>query len=125
VLHETVVFMTIQTSDVPYIPPRERVVVRRLGESFYQVVATFGFKDEVSVPAIQQQVEALSSDLVFDPMLTSYFLSRETIVEAKYPAMSWWRRRLFSLMSRNATRATSYFKIPPNRVVEMGMQIEM
>ena len=125
VLHETVVFMTIQTSDVPYIPPRERVVVRRLGASFFQVVATFGFKDEVSVPAIQQQVEALNNELVFDPMLTSYFLSRETIVEAKYPAMSWWRRRLFSLMSRNATRATSYFKIPPNRVVEMGMQIEM
>ncbi|AZN37733.1 potassium transporter Kup [Iodobacter ciconiae] len=125
VLHEHVVFMTVLTMDIPYVAARERVVVRKLGESFCQIIATYGFKEEPSVPAILAQVELLQPELEFDSMLTSYFLSRETIVEAKYPAMSWWRRNLFSIMSRNATRATNFFKIPPNRVVEMGMQVEM
>ncbi len=125
VLHEQVVFLTIQTSDIPFVPIKERVTVRRLGESFYQVVATFGFKEEPGVPPVLSQVTNLQSELVFDDMNTSFFLSRETIVEAKYPSMSWWRRQLFSLMSRNATRVTNFFKIPPNRVVEMGMQVEL
>ncbi|MGL4603409.1 MAG: potassium transporter Kup [Iodobacter sp.] len=125
VLHERVVFMTIRTTDIPYVSPRERVVVRKLGESFCQIIATYGFKEEASVPAILAQVQLLQPELEFDGMQTSYFLSRETIVEAKYPAMSWWRRNLFSIMSRNATRATNFFKIPPNRVVEMGMQVEL
>jgi len=125
VLHEQVVFLTIQSCDIPFVPLKERVVVRRLGESFYQVIATFGFKEEPGVPAVLEQVTHLQPELVFDDMNTSFFLSRETIVEAKYPSMSWWRRRLFSLMSRNATRVTNFFKIPPNRVVEMGMQVEL
>ncbi|WP_373974285.1 potassium transporter Kup [Chitinibacter sp. SCUT-21] len=125
VLHEQVVFLTIRTDDVPFVPSRERVVVRKMGESFYQVIATFGFKEEPSVPLVLQQITQLQPELEFDDMNTSFFLSRETIVEAKYPSMSWWRRRLFSLMSRNATRVTNFFKIPPNRVVEMGMQVEL
>ncbi|WP_052190606.1 potassium transporter Kup [Chitinibacter sp. ZOR0017] len=125
VLHEQVVFLTIQTDDIPFVPSRERVVVRKLGQTFYQVIATFGFKEEPNVPLVLQQVTQLQPELVFDDMNTSFFLSRETIVEAKYPSMSWWRRRLFSLMSRNATRVTNFFKIPPNRVVEMGMQVEL
>jgi KUP system potassium uptake protein len=125
VLHERVVFMTILTTDIPYVAARERVVVRKLGESFCQIIATYGFKEEASVPAILAQVELLQPELEFDAMQTSYFLSRETIVEAKYSAMSWWRRNLFTIMSRNAARATNFFKIPPNRVVEMGMQVEM
>ncbi|QKJ66587.1 potassium transporter Kup [Deefgea piscis] len=125
VLHEQVVFLTVQTNDIPYVPLKERVTVRRLGESFYQIVATFGFKEEPNIPAVLLQVTQLQPELVFDEMNTSFFLSRETIVEAKYPSMSWWRRRLFSLMSRNATRVTNFFKIPPNRVVEMGMQVEL
>ncbi len=125
VLHEKVVFLTIRTADIPFVAKREKVVVPKLGESFYQVIATYGFKEEPSVPAILKQVGELQPELDFDPMQTSFFLSRETIVEGKYPAMAWWRRKVFSLMTRNATRATSYFKIPPNRVVEMGMQVEL
>jgi len=125
VLHEQVVFMTVQTTDVPYVPHKEQVVVRKLGKTFYQVIATLGFKDDVNVPSIQKQVTELLPELEFDMMNTSYFLSRETLVQASRPAMSMWRRHLFSMMSRNAMRATDYFGIPPNRVVEMGMQIEM
>lgn len=125
VLHEQVVFMTVQTSDVPYVPRKEQVVVKQLGKTFFQVVATFGFKDEVSVSNIQEQVRKDWPSLEFDLMQTSYFLSRETVVESSHPALAWWRRRLFSIMSRNSMRATAYFGIPPNRVVEMGMQVEM
>ncbi|WP_148714344.1 potassium transporter Kup [Chitinolyticbacter meiyuanensis] len=125
VLHEQVVLMTVAITDEPYVPTREQVVVKRLGETFYQIVATYGFKQEPSVPVILKQVAALQPDLDLDPMQTSFFLSRETIVAAKYPEMALWRRKLFALMNRNAARATSYFKIPPNRVVEMGTQVEL
>ncbi|XZG69737.1 potassium transporter Kup [Chitinibacteraceae bacterium HSL-7] len=125
VLHEQVIFLTLQTADEPYVPSDERVVVRRLGQSFFQVIVTYGFKQEPDVPAALAQAARLQPGLEVDEMMTSYFLSRETIVESQYPAMSWWRRRLFSLMSRNAMRATAFFKIPPNRVVEMGMQVDL
>ncbi|WP_051279228.1 potassium transporter Kup [Chitinilyticum aquatile] len=125
VLHEQVVFMTLTTDDVPHVPRREQVAVRRLGKSFFQVIVTSGFKDEPSVPSVIEQLRNLQPELNLDDMQVSFFLSRETIVEAAYPAMAWWRRRLFSLMMRNATRVTSFFRIPPNRVVEMGMQVEL
>jgi len=125
VLHEQVVFMTIKTIDDPYVPRREQVVVRTLGKTFYQVIATLGFKDDVSVTSIQNQVMQLQPNIEFDAMNTSYFLSRETVVKSRYPALNWWQRGLFAWMSTNAMRATSYFGIPPNRVVEMGTQIEM
>ncbi|WP_028454999.1 potassium transporter Kup [Chitinilyticum litopenaei] len=125
VLHEQVIFMTLTTDDVPHIPRRERLAVRKLGSSFYQVIATFGFKDEPNVPQLIEQLQQLQPEINLDEMQISYFLSRETIVEGRYPAMAWWRRRLFSLMMRNATRVTSFFRIPPNRVVEMGMQVEL
>ncbi|WP_169307392.1 potassium transporter Kup [Chitiniphilus eburneus] len=125
VLHEQVVLMTVENADIPYVATRERVAVRRLGETFYQIIATYGFKEEPSVPAILKLVKELQPELDLDPMQTSFFLSRETIVAAKYPEMSLWRRKIFALMNRNALRATSFFKIPPNRVVEMGMQVEL
>ncbi len=125
VLHEQVVFLTVRTTDVPYVPRREQVVVRKLGKTFYQVIATLGFKDDVSVTSIQNQVMQLQPELEFETMNTSYFLSRETVVKSSHPALSWWQRSLFSWMSTNAMRATSYFGLPPNRVVEMGTQIEM
>ncbi|WP_432723677.1 potassium transporter Kup [Jeongeupia wiesaeckerbachi] len=125
VLHEQVVFLSVKTADIPFVSKRERVIVRRLGDSFFQIIATYGFKEEQSVPEVLAQVESLQADLRFDTMQTSFFLSRETIVEARYPAMSFWRRKIFSLMNRNATRATQFFKIPPNRVVEMGTQVEL
>lgn len=125
ILHEQVVFLTVQTSDVPYIPRADRIKTKALGKTFYQVIATYGFKDDVNVPDILDLIVQQHPELQFDPMCTSYFLSRETVVDSTRPAMNWWRRRIFSVMSRNAMPATAYFGIPPNRVVEMGMQIEM
>lgn len=125
VLHEQVIFMTVVTADIPYVPAQERVVIRDLSKGFFQINVSYGFKEDPDVPAALMQAQRLQSRLNVEPMLLSYFLSRETIVEGKYPAMPWWRRRLFSFMTRNATRATSFFKIPANRVVEMGMQVEL
>ncbi|WP_035055932.1 potassium transporter Kup [Andreprevotia chitinilytica] len=125
VLHETIVFLTVQTADVPFVPKRERIVIRRLGRTFFQVIATYGFKEEPNVPDILSQTEELQPELRFEPMETSYFLSRETIVQGKHPAISRWRAWLFTLMARNSVRATQFFKIPPNRVVEMGTQVEI
>ncbi|SMC29724.1 KUP system potassium uptake protein [Andreprevotia lacus DSM 23236] len=125
VLHEQVVFLTVSTADIPFVPRKERVVIRKLGKTFHQIIATYGFKEEPQVPEILAQVEELQPDLRFDPMETSYFLSRETIVQGKHPAISRWRGWLFSIMARNSVRATQYFKIPPNRVVEMGTQVEL
>ncbi|KAF0814577.1 Low affinity potassium transport system protein kup [Andreprevotia sp. IGB-42] len=125
VLHEQVVFLTVTTADIPFVPRRERVVIRRLGQTFHQIIATYGFKEEPQVPEILAQVEELQPELHFEPMETSYFLSRETIVQGKHPAISRWRGWLFSIMARNSVRATQYFKIPPNRVVEMGTQVEI
>lgn len=124
VLHETVVFLTIRFLDIPYVPCNERITVSRLSETFYQIVAQYGFKEEPSVPEVLTR-SSECSDLNFDMMTTSFFLARETIVPAQSKAMSVFRRRVFIFMMRNATRSTTYFKLPPNRVVEMGTQIEL
>ncbi|WP_374348369.1 potassium transporter Kup [Chitinimonas sp.] len=124
VLHEQVVFLTIQTADVPYVAKEDRLKVRRLSNSFWQVVARFGFSEEPSVPHI---LEALAEqhDLEYDDMTTSFFLSRETIIRSKTPALNWLQHHIFTWMQRNASRPTDFFKIPPNRVVEMGTQVEL
>lgn len=124
VLHEHVVFLTIHNIDIPYVRPHERLEMRRLSDTFYQVVATYGFKEAPSVPDILELCSQ-QSDLVFDLMTTSFFLSRETIVPSKRPEMMRFRRKLFSLMTRNAARPAAYFKLPPNRVVEMGTLVEL
>jgi KUP system potassium uptake protein len=124
ILHNTVVFLTIRTLDVPYVLPTERIRMSRLSDTFYQIIASYGFKEAPSVPDILKLCSA-QSDLNFDMMMTSFFLSRETIVPAKQSGMGAFRRQLFALMTRNSARTTAYFKLPPNRVVEMGTQVEL
>ena len=124
VLHETVVFLTIRFLDVPYVGINDRVIISRLSKNFYQILAAYGFKEDPSVPDVLT-LASRASDLQFDMMDTSFFLSRETIVPAANPTMRAFRRRFFIFLSRNAARPTAYFKLPPNRVVEMGIQIEL
>jgi KUP system potassium uptake protein len=124
ILHSTVVFLTIRTLDIPYVSPSERIKMSRLSDTFYQTIASYGFKEEPSVPEILKLC-SMQSDLDFDMMMTSFFLSRETIVSAKKSKMGAFRRQLFSIMIRNSVRTTAYFKLPPNRVVEMGTQVEL
>jgi KUP system potassium uptake protein len=101
----------------------ERASLEDLGQGFYRVVLRFGFMEEPNVP---EGLGALRPHgLEFKPLETTYFLSRETLVRSARPAMAKWRRNIFSVMARNARTASSFFKLPPNRVVELGAQIEL
>jgi KUP system potassium uptake protein len=123
VLHQTVVFLSVETQEVPHVPPEERVEVSELGEGVFRIVLAYGFMEEPNVP------EALSfvsyPGLELKPARTTYFLGRETLIPTRNTGIAFWREHLFSVMSRNARTATSFFGLPPNRVVELGAQIQL
>ncbi|MDY7225681.1 potassium transporter Kup [Hyalangium rubrum] len=123
VLHEQVVLLTILSEDVPHVPPEEQLEVETLEQGFVRVIARYGFMDNPSVPNILQRCR--ERGLQFQLMRTSFFLGRETLIPSKKPGMAMWREALFSWMSRNARSATAFFRIPPNRVVELGAQVEL
>ncbi|MGE0356139.1 MAG: potassium transporter Kup [Burkholderiales bacterium] len=124
VLHERVLFLTVVTHDVPVVPIEDRVQLTRLREGFWQAEAWYGFKEHPDIGEILDSCR-LRYNLGFDPMETSFFLSRETIVAGKRQGMATWRDHLFAWMSRNATRATDFFNIPINRVVELGTHVDI
>jgi KUP system potassium uptake protein len=121
VLHERMVIVTIRIFDVPYVPEIDRVEVADLGESFWQVTVQYGFKDEPDLPAALALCAHFGLD--FEMMDTSFFLGRETLIPRLGGEMSYWRVLLFALMFRNASSLTAFFKIPSNRVVELGSQV--
>ncbi|HVG45823.1 MAG TPA: potassium transporter Kup [Longimicrobium sp.] len=123
VLHERVVLLSVETQEIPHVPEEERVSVETLEHGFYRIVLAYGFMEEPCVPEALAGVKAEGLDL--RPAHTSYFLGRETLIPSKKPGMARWRARLFALMSQNARTATSFFGLPPNRVVELGAQIEL
>jgi KUP system potassium uptake protein len=125
VLHERVVFVTAEVLEVPWVPFDQRVSVASLGHDCWRVTVRFGFKNPTDVP---QALElARDQGLELDPMQTSYFLSRETVVPvADVPGgMALWRERLFATMARNAGNAADYFHLPANRVIELGTKVEI
>ncbi|WP_018152096.1 potassium transporter Kup [Leeia oryzae] len=124
VLHQRNVLLTVSTEDVPYIKDEDRLKVESLGYDFWRVEAVYGFKEEPDIHQILALCEA-QHGLTFEMMETSFFLARETLIASKMPGMALWREQLFVWMSRNATKATDFFKIPTNRVVELGTQVEL
>lgn len=125
VLHEHNVFLTVETLDVPYAPKEKRLKIESIGgEDFYRVLIRFGFMETPDVPlALMGSCD--QCDLSFNPMDTTYFASRETIVARRDGGMPLWRDKLFALMHRNAAPATGFFRIPGNRLVELGAQVEI
>ncbi|EYF01763.1 potassium transporter Kup [Chondromyces apiculatus] len=123
VLHAQVVLLSIQVLKVPEVPAERRVTVAELGEGFFQVTALYGFMQTPHVPSLLEACKA--HGLTVDPHRTSYYLGRETLLTTGTSGMSRWRKALFAFISRNARPATSYFGLPPNRVVELGMQIDL
>ena len=123
VLHERVVLLTIKTKEVPWVPLAERVRIRDLGCNFQQMEAYFGFKEDPDIPALFDECGRRGAP--FDMMDTSFFVSRETLIATVAPGMALWREKLFVSMSKNATKATEFFNIPTNRVVELGTQVEL
>jgi KUP system potassium uptake protein len=123
VLHERVVILTIEIADVPYVPPEERFEIHTVSDGLYRVVLHFGFMDETDVPAALKGNEACGG--LFDMMHTSFFLSRQTLIASKRPGMAIWREKLFAWMLRNSATAMQFFRLPTNRVVELGSQLEI
>jgi KUP system potassium uptake protein len=121
-LHETVVLLSVTTRGIPEVPPERGLTIERLGHGFVRVVATFGFMQSPNIPELLTR--AAAQGVPFPPMDTSYYLGRERLVLTGHAKMSRWRKKLFALMSRNARSATEFFQIPPNRVIELGAQIE-
>jgi len=120
VLHERVLFVSVQVGEAPHSEAGERAEVTALGEGFYRVVLHYGFMEEPDVPAA-----LATTALELKPMDTTYFLGRETVVRSRTRRLSRWRSALFTLMNRNAVAASAFFRLPPNRVVELGTQIEL
>ncbi|WP_410520583.1 potassium transporter Kup [Corallococcus exiguus] len=123
ILHEQVVLLTIISEEIPHVVAQERVEVEPLEQGFVRVVARYGFMENPSIPDILKRCR--EKGLQFQLMGTSFFLGRETLIPTKKPGMAVWREALFTWMSRNARSATAYFRIPPNRVVELGSQVEL
>jgi KUP system potassium uptake protein len=123
VLHEHVVTLMVTTQPVPHVPPDQRVTVRTLGHGVFDVVARYGFMEDPNVP--EALTRAREHGLELDEGDITYFLGRETLIVTKTPGMAMWREKLFILMARNAVRATTFFRLPPERVVELGVQVEI
>jgi KUP system potassium uptake protein len=123
VLHQRVVFLTIVIRDVPYVDDDERIDISSLGCDFYRFIAHYGFKDEPDIPSLLE--EAGRRGFAFEMMDTSFFVSRQTLIPTVGTGMAMWRERLFASMAKNAVKASDFFHVPTNRVVELGTQVEI
>jgi KUP system potassium uptake protein len=120
VLHDKVMFVTVQTMDRPEVPPDQRATVEELAPGIHRVMLRYGFMESPNIP---RALEELGPDSGFDSMQASYFLGREVLVPGMAPDLSWWRRFLFLWLARNAVPATEFFRIPSDRVVELGVRV--
>ncbi len=123
VLHERVVFLTVVYEEVPYVPLPGRVLVENLGNAFYRLRIFYGFMDQPDIPAALERCDCEGFEL--DMAATSFFVSRETVVPTESGDMAHWREELFATMSDLASSVVDYFKIPPNRVIELGTRVEI
>lgn len=123
VLHEKVVFLTVLTEGRPRVPDDERVTVERLGNGFWRMIVRYGFMQDPDIPKVLEGCELDGKK--FNVMNTTFFLAREALIATAHPGMAIWREQLFAWMTRNAARPLVYFRIPPGRVVELGMQVEL
>ena len=123
VLHEQVITLMVRTEPVPHVAPDKRAHVRLLGQGVFDVVIRYGFMEDPDVPGALAQ--AREQGLLIEQQDLIFFLGRETLIVTNTPGMAAWRERLFVLMARNAVRATTFFRLPPERVVELGVQVEI
>jgi KUP system potassium uptake protein len=123
VLHERVILLTVRIEDVPYVTPEKRLETKDYGSGFYRVLLRYGFMEEIDVPAALAQLKDIGSQCRM--MDTSFFLARQTLLASSRPGMAIWREKLFAWMLRNAESAMEFFKLPTNRVVELGSQVEI
>ncbi len=123
VLHERVILLTVKIADVPFVDSSKRCKMDDLGQGFHRLVLKYGFMEEADVPAALNDVTGCGA--AFKMMDTSFFLARQTLLPSSRPGMAIWREHLFSWMLRNAESAMEFFRLPTNRVVELGSQVEI
>ena len=123
ILHQQIILLTVRTIEVPHIAEEERAEFEELGYGFNRVSVKYGFSEDPNIPKILKQLER--DGLKFDPMKTTYFLGRETLIIGDKTGMNKWRKKIFSFLSHNAFDATQFFRIPPNAVVELGIQVRL
>jgi len=123
IVHEETAILVVMTERIPYVPREEKVELQRLGDGFSRIIAHFGFAEDPNVPYILAL--AAEQGLGFELEEVSFFLGRERLVPGKRPAMRRWRTRVFQFMSHNAQSATAFFHIPPDQVVEIGIQLQL
>ena len=123
VLHERVMLLTVRIEDVPYVVTQRRIETKDYGAGFFRIILRYGFMEEIDVPAALAQVKECGPQ--FKMMDTSFFLARQTLIASSRPGMAIWREKLFAWMLRNAESAMEFFRLPTNRVVELGSQVEI
>ncbi|MBN1963999.1 MAG: potassium transporter Kup [Anaerolineae bacterium] len=123
VIHERVIILTVKIQDVPYANDADRTEIEDIGEGLYRLTLRYGFMDETDIPAALKQVDMCGEP--FTMMDTSFFLSRQTLIASVKPGMAIWREKLFAWMLRNAATPMEFFRLPTNRVVELGSQVEI
>ncbi len=123
VLHENVILLTVDTEEVPHVPPERRVEYKDLERGFYQIILHYGFMDDPNVP--RDLTDVALDGLQLDPSEFIYFLGREQLLPTPQQNMPVWRDKLFALMSRNARDAADYFRLPHDHVVELGSRVEL
>ena len=122
-LHERILLLTVKIEDVPYVEEEKTFHLDPLGDGFFRLIIRYGFMQETNVPAALARVDKCGPQ--FKMMDTSFFLARQTLLPSARPAMAIWREKLFAWMLRNAESAMEFFKLPTNRVVELGSQVEI
>ena len=122
IVHERVVLLSVNVEETPHLNPDERAEWIDLGQGVYRLILRFGFMED---PALPDLLASLPAPFPFNPMATSYFLGRETLIAAKERGMALWREHLFVTMMRNARSAAAYFELPPNQVIELGAQVRL
>ena len=120
-LHERMVILTVKTLDVPHVAPEQRVQVQRINNQFYRLGVSYGYMDEPDLPAVLPL--CAQQGLPLELMQTTFFMGRETLLPQHRSSMAYWREQLFVAMFRNASNAAAHFRLPPNRVVELGAQV--
>jgi KUP system potassium uptake protein len=123
VLHKQVILLSVTGEQVPEVPPERRYTVEPLGQGFFRIMARYGFMQQPNVPEVLESCKA--EGLTIELRDTSYYLGRETLLPTGKSGMMRWRKALFAFISRNARPATAYFRLPPGRVVELGMQMDI
>jgi KUP system potassium uptake protein len=124
VLHQRVLILNVKIEEVPHVPPEYRLEVHDAGEGFYRVILHYGYMEEVNIPGDLARIDTCGEP--FTMMSTSFFLGRQKLIASKKrPGMALWREKLFAWMLKSSESAMEFFKLPTNRVVELGSQLQI